>query len=161
MKRHPALAPLSRDHQHTLAVAQRLRRATPATAEQAAAAFLAAWDLEEKLHFRVEEEILLPAYATRVDPDDPVVLEVLPDHLTIRCHAQRVAADASVQRLHALGERLASHVRLEEREPFPLIERGLSDAEPSTLGPAWQPRCEPSWVTCRLSDRMTVQLGSR
>jgi hemerythrin-like domain-containing protein len=62
------------------------------------------------------------------------VLEVLLDHLKIRCHAERLASDASVQRLHALGERLASHVRLEEREMFPLIERRLSDAELSTLG---------------------------
>jgi len=134
VKRHPALAPLSRDHQHTLAVALRLRRATPATAEQAAAAFLAAWDLEEKLHFRIEEEILLPAYAASADPGDPIVLKILLDHLTIRCHAERLATDASVQRLHELGERLASHVRLEEREMFPLIERRLSDAELSTLG---------------------------
>lgn len=28
MKRHPALAPLSRDHHHELVIAQRLRRAT-------------------------------------------------------------------------------------------------------------------------------------
>jgi hemerythrin-like domain-containing protein len=134
MKRHTALAPLSRDHQHTLALAQRLRRATPATAGQAVAAFLAAWDLEEKLHFRIEEEILLPAYAARTDPVDPIVLKVLLDHLAIRCHAERVATDASVQRLHALGERLASHVHLEEREMFPLIEERLSDVELSTLG---------------------------
>ena len=134
MKRHPALAPLSRDHQHTLAVALRLQRATPATAEQAAAAFLAAWVLEEKLHFRIEEEILLPAYAARADPGDTVVAKVLLDHLTIRSHAERLAADASVQMLHVLGERLASHVRLEEQEMFPLIERRLSDAELATLG---------------------------
>jgi hemerythrin-like domain-containing protein len=134
MKRDIALAPLSRDHQHTLAIAQRLRRATPATAEQAVAAFLAAWELEEKLHFRIEEEILLPAYAARADPGDPIVLRVLLDHLVIRCHAEQLATDASVQRLHALGERLASHVRLEEREMFPLIEECLSDVELSTLG---------------------------
>jgi hemerythrin-like domain-containing protein len=134
MKRHAALAPLSRDHQHTLALAQRLRRATPATAEQAVAAFLATWDLEEKLHFRIEEEILLPAYAAHTDSADPIVLKVLLDHLAIRCHAERLATDASIQRLHALGERLASHVHLEEREMFPLVEERLSDAELSTLG---------------------------
>jgi hemerythrin-like domain-containing protein len=134
MRRHTALARLSRDHQHTLAIAQRLRRATPETAEQAVAGFLAAWELEEKLHFRVEEEILLPAYAARAGTGDPIVLTVLLDHLTIRCHAERLATDSSVQRLHALGERLASHVHLEEREMFPLIERRLSDVELSTLG---------------------------
>ncbi|MBA3806911.1 MAG: hemerythrin domain-containing protein [Solirubrobacterales bacterium] len=134
MKRHPALAPLSRDHQHTLAIAQRLRRATPATAEQAAAGFLAAWELEEKLHFRIEEEILLPAYAAHGDPGHPVVVRVLLDHLSIRCDAELLASEVSLQRLHALGERLALHVRLEEHELFPLIERSLTAAELSVLG---------------------------
>jgi hypothetical protein len=32
MKRHPALAPLSRHHHHALVIAQRLRRATTQTA---------------------------------------------------------------------------------------------------------------------------------
>jgi iron-sulfur cluster repair protein YtfE (RIC family) len=40
----------------------------------------------------------------------------------------------SLQRLHALGERLASHVHLEERELFPLIEDSLTDTELSILG---------------------------
>lgn len=134
MKRHPALTPLSRDHQHTLAIAQRLRRATPETAEQAAAGFLAVWELEEKLHFRIEEEVLLPAYAAHGDPDDPVLLRVLLDHLSIRCDAELLASEVSLQRLHALGERLASHVHLEEHELFPLIEQSLTDADLSVLG---------------------------
>lgn len=63
MKRHPALVPLSRDHHHALVIAQRLRRATVETATEVARAFLSHWDAEEKLHFRLEEELLLPAYA--------------------------------------------------------------------------------------------------
>lgn len=134
MKRHPALAPLSRDHQHTLAVAQRLRRATPDSASQAAAAFLAVWDLEGRQHFRVEEEILLPAYASHGDPGHPAIIRVLLDHMNIRSDAERLSAESSLQTLHRLGERLASHVRLEERELFPLIEESLPDAQLSALG---------------------------
>lgn len=134
MKRHPALIPLSRDHQHTLAIAQRLRRATPETEEQAAAGFLVAWELEEKLHFRIEEDVLLPAYATHGDPGHPVVVRVLVDHLSIRGYAELLASVVSVQTLHTLGERLAAHVRLEEHELFPLIEQSLTDAELSALG---------------------------
>lgn len=134
MKRHPALAPLSRDHQHALAIAQRLRRATPESAEQAVAGFLTAWELEEKLHFRIEEEVLLPAYAAHGDAGHPVILRVLVDHLSIRCFAELLATEVSLQTLHALGERLASHVRLEERELFPLIEESLGDADMTLLG---------------------------
>jgi hypothetical protein len=133
VKRHPALAALSRDHQHTLAVAQRLRRATPETAEQAVAAFLTVWGREDQLHFRVEEEVLLPAYAAHGDRSHPAVLRVL-DHLSIRCDVELLATEVSLQRLHALGERLASHVHLEERELFPLIEDSLTDTELSILG---------------------------
>jgi hypothetical protein len=43
MKRSKALAALSRDHHQALVVAQKLRRATAATACEARDAFLAYW----------------------------------------------------------------------------------------------------------------------
>jgi hypothetical protein len=134
MKRHPALALLSRGHQHTLAVAQRLRRATPDTAAQAVAAFLAVWDVEERQHFRLEEEVLLPSFAGHSDPEHPLILRVLVDHLRIRCAADRLATDRSVSTLHALGEILASHVHLEAHELFPPIEKDVPEADLSVLG---------------------------
>jgi hemerythrin-like domain-containing protein len=129
VKRHPGLAPLSREHQHTLSIAQRLRRATPSTAPQASAAFLAVWELEEKQHFRVEEEILLPAYAAFGNPTSPLVITVLLDHLCIRRDAQALLNGAPLEVLQALGERLAAHVRLEERELFPLIEATIPEPD--------------------------------
>ena len=69
MKRHPALASLSRDHHHALVIAQRLRRADEHDGPEAARAFLAHWEREERLHFRLEEEVLLPAYAAYGDLD--------------------------------------------------------------------------------------------
>jgi len=134
VKRHPALAPLSRDHQHTLAVAQRLRRATSETSQQAVAAFLAVWDLEERLHFRLEEEILLPACAGHVEPENSMILRVLVDHLRIRCAVECLSTDTSLPTLHALGETLASHVRFEEHEVFPLIEEAVPEAALHALG---------------------------
>ena len=134
MKRHPALAPLSRDHQRTLAVAQRLRRATHETGPQAVAAFLAVWDPEERQHFRLEEEVLLPVCAVHGGPDHPVIRMVLVDHLRIRVAAERLSADTSLATLHALGEILASHVRLEEHELFPLIEERVPEAALCALG---------------------------
>jgi iron-sulfur cluster repair protein YtfE (RIC family) len=134
VKRHPALSQLSRDHQHTLAVAQRLRRATSQTAAQAVAAFLAVWELEEKLHFRAEEEVLLPAYAAQGEAAHPVILTVLADHLRIRCAVERLSTDPSLPALHALGALLVSHVRLEEHELFPLIEERVPEAALNALG---------------------------
>jgi iron-sulfur cluster repair protein YtfE (RIC family) len=135
VKRHRALVELSRDHQHALAIAQGLRRATSRDAPDAAAAFQAFWKSEGRMHFRIEEELLLPAFASRGDARNPAVVQVLVDHVEIRSAARRVATKtASLVELHKLGDRLAAHVRLEERELFPLIEATLTERELDVLG---------------------------
>jgi len=135
VKRSAALAALSRDHHQALFVAQKLRRATSETADDARAAFLQYWTTHGRRHFRLEEETLLPGYAPYGDAHHPLVLSVLGDHVAIRQRADRLAADptASPDALHDLGERLATHVRLEERELFPLIEDAMPAAELTAL----------------------------
>jgi Hemerythrin HHE cation binding domain len=131
MKRSDALASLSRDHHQALAIAQRLRRATPETATDVRAAFLSYWTAHGRTHFRLEEEVLLPAYAGYGDAHDPLVLRVLGEHVAIRQRADVLAASTTIapEALHELGVRLAAHVRLEERELFPLIERAVPAPE--------------------------------
>ena len=136
MRRDPALASLSRDHHLALFVAQRLRRASGESADDARAVFLDYWDEHGRAHFRLEEEVLLPAFAAREDPHQPLVARALCDHVAIRQRADalRRTAAPTVQDVHALGVALDAHVRLEERDLFPLIEGALSDAELATLG---------------------------
>ncbi|MEA2179661.1 MAG: hypothetical protein QOG77_2958 [Solirubrobacteraceae bacterium] len=135
MKRHPALAPLSRDHHHALVAARALFRATPQGAAGAAQEFLRFWEADGCAHFRLEDEILLPAYACHGDPGHPVVVQALVDHMTIRRDAGIAAAGAaSLETLRGLGAYLAAHVRLEERELFPLVERTLPEADLAALG---------------------------
>jgi hemerythrin-like domain-containing protein len=134
MKRHPALAPLSRDHHHALVLAQRLRRAGAQDAAGAAEAFVEHWMVQQRLHFRLEEEVLLPAYAAYGDPDHPAVVRTLVDHVRIRRDVERLAAGADLALLHELGERLAGHVRLEENELVPLVERTLPEPALAALG---------------------------
>jgi hypothetical protein len=131
VKRSEALASLSRDHHQALAIAQKLRRATPETANQAREAFLGYWTAHGRTHFRLEEETLLPAYAAYGDTHHPLVLRVLGDHVAIRQRADALASQLATTPdvLHDLGVRLAAHVRLEERELFPLIERAIPPAE--------------------------------
>ena len=135
MKRSAALAVLSRDHHQALVVAQQLRRATAATAAEAREAFLAYWAGHGRLHFRLEEELLFPAYAGYGDPYDPAVLRALGEHAMIRHHAHALAAAPSVApaALKQLGTELTAHVRLEERDVFPLIERVMPQRELSDL----------------------------
>lgn len=131
MKRVEALQTLSRDHHQALFVALKLRRANTETAADAREAFLEYWRSHGRHHFRCEEEILLPTYAAHGDPRHPLVLEVLADHLVIRERAQALALDpaAGPQALERLGSVLANHVRLEERELFPLIETTLPQSQ--------------------------------
>jgi len=131
MKRSEALASLSRDHHQALVVAQKLRRATDATALEARETFLAYWSRHGHRHFRLEEELLFPAYAGYGDPHDPLVLRALGQHVMIR-HLAAALADVETAlpaSLEQLGAELAAHVRLEEREVFPLIERVMPTHE--------------------------------
>lgn len=129
MKRHPALESLSREHHHALVVAQRLKRATDSTADEARAAFLDYWDRDGREHFHEEEEILLPALARFADPDQPMIARVLIDHVRIRRFAAELADAGPLDDLHALGRELERHVRREERELFGLIEQVLPEPE--------------------------------
>lgn len=131
MKRAAALVRLSRDHHESLVASQRLRRATAATSRDAREVFLAFWDRGGARHFRVEEEVLLPAFAGWGDAYEPLVAQTLCDHVAIRMRIQglRDNRQTELADLHALGDALAAHVRMEERELFSLIERTIPAAD--------------------------------
>jgi hemerythrin-like domain-containing protein len=145
MKRSEALQTLSRDHHRGLYVALRLRRATAATAVEARHAFLEFWQADGRRHFRVEEEVLLPAYARRGPADEPAVVRVLTEHVDLRRRGAELETSESpvLSDLRELGQRLERHIRHEERVLFPLIERALPDAELAELALALE-RAEAS-----------------
>jgi hypothetical protein len=127
--RSEGLAPLSREHQHALALALELKRARPEDAGAVWRRFLAFWEAEGGAHFIEEEEILLPAYGRVADPAHPAVVRTLLEHVLIRAKISelRDRAEPSASELNLLGTWLELHVRLEERVLFPLIERELPD----------------------------------
>lgn len=127
MKRSEALAILSRDHHQALVVAQKLTRADQAAVGAARERFLSFWEQEGRHHFQLEEELLLPAFAAHGDARHPLVLQVLGEHVSIRAKAAALARSPvpDVEALHELGAELAAHVRLEERQLFPVIEQAM------------------------------------
>jgi hemerythrin-like domain-containing protein len=131
MKRGDFLQALSREHHQGLFVALQLRRATADTAAGAREAFLEFWRSEGRMHFGIEEEVLLPAFARHAPVDEPAVVRVLTEHVDLRRRGAELAAGESIalERLHELGERLQQHIRHEERVLFPMIEAALPDAE--------------------------------
>jgi hemerythrin-like domain-containing protein len=132
MKRHEALEQLSRDHHQALFQAMRLKRAAEGDAGDVLGDFLDYWFSVGNLHFRAEEEVLLPAYSAFGDASREEVVRVLVDHVEIRREAHELGGlkeEPPPERLHALGQRLDAHVRHEERALFPLIEEALPDDE--------------------------------
>jgi hemerythrin-like domain-containing protein len=135
VKRSDALAPLSRQHHQGLFAAMKLKRADAAGAAEARAVFVDFWEREGRDHFRVEEEVLLPAYARHGEHDHPAVVRVLVEHVDLRRRGEDVAAaaDPDPAALNELGERLERHIRHEERVLFPLIEEALPPDELTRL----------------------------
>jgi hemerythrin-like domain-containing protein len=137
MKRSAALAPLSRDHQHALDAALRLRRADAETAADAVAHFQRFFVQEGRRHFAIEERLLLPALPAD-DPEwAPGIVRVHADHAAIRAAADALPdAPDLAGAARALGKRLAAHVRFEERELFVTLERRLDAETLERLGDA-------------------------
>ena len=120
MKRAPELAPLSRDHHVALEHALRLRRASADDAAAVVAAFLAFLVEDGRAHFAQEETLLAPAVpADRAD----LVGRMLGEHEEILRRAATLGERPEAGAAQELGELLSRHVRFEERELFPLLER--------------------------------------
>jgi hypothetical protein len=127
MKRDPALSELSRDHHQALFAAMRMKRAGAEDIGEVRELVLEFWAGHGASHFRIEEDILLPAFASRADPDQEAVVRVLVDHVWIRERMERLRADElELAQVQELGARLDEHVRHEERVLFPLIEEALA-----------------------------------
>ena len=127
MKRHPALAPLSREHHSALVLAKRALRASTGGFD-AINHFVAevervfACDLEP--HFQLEERWLLPALI-RVG-QSKAVEQTLAEHAKLRLLASQPGINRP-EILRRFGNALAEHVRFEERELFPLAESTLDE----------------------------------
>jgi mannose-6-phosphate isomerase-like protein (cupin superfamily) len=144
MRRHPALIPLSHDHHHALVEARRLRDASDRDddPEAVAAAFADFFAAVSVPHFREEEETLFPLVAAS-DEARPLVVEALLDHQRLHALVAELQRSANVRAsMREIGELLEAHVRREERELFPLIERLAAGqlergCRPVAGGPVW------------------------
>jgi hemerythrin-like domain-containing protein len=136
MKRHPSLRQFSDDHHQGLVNARRLRRTASgegASPADTARNFLEFWQRDTSRHFRNEEEVLLPVLARYGgDLGEQPILQMLTQHALIRGLAMQLSDELEQDKiredtLRNLGEKLETHIRLEEREVFPLIEETLPE----------------------------------
>lgn len=129
MKRHPSLAPLSREHHPALVLAQLLKKdappykGLPAAVNDKAAYAEQLFHSELEAHFRKEENLL-----AKVAFHHPEIITLAKE--IEQEHRQLAAAFAGIQLsadkvndLDDLGRKLEQHIRKEERVLFPLLEK--------------------------------------
>ena len=158
MLRDKALIPLSHQHQHCLALCVRLDRAL-----QAGEVDVDAWQAEVQqmfeqeisFHFSAEEKDLFPA-ASRFPELQPLVKELVTGHILLRDFFSRAAARTlHTAGLQALVEKLASHIRKEERELFEGMQKLMQPEELSAVGEALQKSLAEASQACALPNPAT------
>jgi len=138
MLRDKSLVPLSRQHQHALALCVRIVQASPICETD-----LDTWQAEVAqhfqqeiaVHFAAEEAVLFPA-AVRLSTElASLVDELLAEHATLRRDFSRAETRTmSAQDLLAFAQRLSSHIRKEERELFERTQGQIAPDQLETLG---------------------------
>lgn len=137
MLRDKSLIPLSRQHQHALALCVRIERAAKA-GELDVDAFQAEIqqlvEQEIAVHFPAEEKDVFPV-AARVPELRDTVNELLAEHSTLRDYFSRATTRTlDVASLMALGETLSAHIRKEERQLFEGMQKLMDEETLATIG---------------------------
>lgn len=137
MLRDPNLVPLSRQHQHALALCVRINRAALATPGE-----VKAWqseiqqhfEQEIRFHFAAEEKHLFPAarqYPELVSLADELVAE----HKQLREYfAQSAAGALDGAGVRRFAEALSGHIRKEERQLFEELQRRMTPPMLAEIG---------------------------
>jgi len=137
MLRDKNLVPLSRQHQHALALCVRIERTAPISDND-----LSAWQAEIRQHFRAEIRIHFAAEEQFVFPSahefgelGPLVNELLSDHAWLRERfAKAEGKSLSGTEIIEFARRLSEHIRKEERQLFERLQQLLSDEELAVMG---------------------------
>jgi hemerythrin-like domain-containing protein len=137
MLRDKNLVPLSRQHQHALALCVRLDRGL-----QAGEVDLEAWQSEMQqifegeiaIHFAAEERELFPA-AARFSELQPLTQELINEHTVLRDFFTRASdRELNSTALQSFAETLATHIRKEERQLFEGMQKLMSADDLAALG---------------------------
>lgn len=129
-RRHESLIPLTHDHHHALAQVRRLKIAARVDGRELlwqSQVFLTFFHDVGVSHFREEEELFFPM-ALGDDRALPLLQRVMMDHLKIHALASRLAVEVATGRVTAhsaneLAIALEFHIRVEERDLFPILGR--------------------------------------
>jgi len=164
MLRDKSLVPLSRQHQHALALCVRIDRASPVSDSD-----LAAWQAEItqlcqaeiEIHFVAEEKVVFPE-AIRFPEFVAFVDDLMADHSALRAmFAEAAAQQMSVGSLSAVAQRLSAHIRKEERQLFEGLQEVLSKDELALMGQRLDEALADAAQTCILPTTATTLRPSK
>jgi hemerythrin-like domain-containing protein len=137
MLRDKSLIPLSRQHQHALALCVRIDRASPI-----GDADLGAWQAEItqrfqgeiSIHFLAEESVLFQT-GKKFAELTLLIEELLRDHAVLReLFANAEARNMTADDLSGFSLRMSAHIRREERQLFERLQELMSADELALLG---------------------------
>lgn len=164
MLRDKNLIPLSRQHQHALALCVRLDRAMKAgeiDLEAWQAEIQQQFENEIEIHFAAEEKELFPA-AVRFPELQSLVDDLLAEHVLLRdCFSGAAARSLDQRHLQDLGEKMAQHIRKEERQLFEGMQKVMSSEELASLGAALDEALKNGAQACALPNEATRLRPSR
>jgi hemerythrin-like domain-containing protein len=151
MLRDKSLVPLSRQHQHALALCVRINRAPLASARE-----VQAWQVEVEQHFALEIQHHFAAEEKDVFPVArqhaelvPLVEELLAEHVQLRGLFEQARVRAlDGPALRQFAEMLSAHIRKEERQLFEEMQRQMGPEELERLGGHIEESLAPSVEAC-------------
>ncbi len=132
IKRHDNIAPLSREHHGALLFSWKLKQGVKNGTSTERIKKYISWFWKHHLlpHQQTEEEVLF------TDATDPLVKKALEEHTEIRDRIDAILVNESTAReaIPELAELNDTHIRYEERELFPHLEKKLSLVELERIG---------------------------
>ena len=143
-RRHDTLIPLTHDHHHTLAQARRLQDISKleevSDRRNVANDFVNFYFGRAIRHFHEEEELFFAPLVDHPEARD-LVIRAVSDHLRLHAMVRSVKrqisdGEADPKLLSDISSLLKEHVRFEEQELFPLIERLVPEDELQDLATA-------------------------
>jgi len=134
-RRHESLIPLSHDHHDALLLAWRLRTGDLSRREPELRAGHVSAFFEYRLinHFKVEEELLFPAFREVLGVEASLIEVLLSDHQELRVQAAAIKTLANDQ-VNSFCVLLERHIRTEERQLFVLAQDRMKPAKMAELG---------------------------
>jgi hemerythrin superfamily protein len=153
MQRDHNLVPLSRQHQHALALCVRIERAPAGDPLPWLEEIEQHFTREIRFHFAAEEEVVFPR-ARRFPELIALVEELCAEHVRLRAGFERATRrDLAWAEIRDFARALSAHIRKEERQLFELLQKRAAPGEMEEMGRLLDQALAPASLGCALPAR--------